>query len=200
MTTVREGTLDSYIKGIPAWIPSSDPGSGDSFFGVNRSQAPQKLAGHRQDWLGTIEETVKKLDTRVRRINQRPRTLWLSYSNFNRLEMELGARGYRQENGQKGVFGRPSLMMASPGGSIEVKCSPYCPEDSGFLLDMSTWKIMTLGTLPHLVQDDGLSAIRIGAAATGASNGAEDGIEIRWRAFWQLVCPNPYANGRFTIS
>lgn len=195
---VRQGDLDAYVKGVPAWIPSADPTT--SFFGVDRTNYPQKLGGWRQSWLGSIEETAKKLDSKIRRVSQRPKTLWLSFANFNRLDLELGARGYRKEDGGKGTFGRSSLMMSTPGGGVEVKAAPYLGDDVGFLLDMSTWKICTLGALPHLVQDDGLSAIRIGAAATGASNGAEDGIEIRLRAFWQLVCMCPFANGRIAIS
>ena len=194
---VREGNLDSVFKGIPAWIPAADPT--DTFLGVARTLYPQKLGGHRQSWLGTIEESVKKLDASIRRINQKPKTLWLSYANFNRLDLELGARGYRKEDGGKGVFGRMTLGMSTPGGGVEVKAAPYLNDTAGYLLDMSTWKMCHLGGLPHLVQDDGLAATRLTPGAATDSNDG-DGIEIRVRQFSQLVCTNPFANGRFTIS
>lgn len=174
--------------GVPAWIPSADPT--DTLFGVARTNYPQKLGGHRGTWQGTIEETVKVLDAKIRRINQKPKVLWLSYANYNRLDLELGARGMRFEDGKKGVFGRPRLMMSTPGGGVEVKCSPYVPEDGMWLLTMDTWEIHTLGPIPHLVKDDGLSAVRVGFGSASV-----DAIEIRVRAFWQLVCVNPYANG-----
>lgn len=194
---VRPGDLNAFVKGIPAWIPSADPSASDSFFGVNRSKFPQRLAGHRQSWLGTIEETVKRLAARIRRINQNPMTLWLSYANFNRLDIELGARGIRTEDGKGAVFGRPSLSMATPSGVVSVKCSPYLDDNDAYLLDMSSWKLCHLGGLPHLVQDDGLTATRIGG---GVAANAVDGIEIRVRYFMQLLCMRPYANGRATIS
>lgn len=184
----REGDVLLYLKGIPAWIPASDPT--DTFFGVPRTNFPQKLGGHRQSWLGSIEETVKRLDSKIRRINQRPKTLWLSFSNFNRLDLELSARGYRMENGQQGTFGRPSLMMTTPGGGVTVKAGPYVPETAGFLLDMDTWTLMHAAGLPHMITDDGNTALR---------RDAEDSIEIRWRWLAQLKCVNPFANGRLEI-
>jgi hypothetical protein len=199
---VVRGTADAaatsdvnlWLKGIPAWIPSTV--SATTHFGVDRTAAPQKLAGHRQTWLGSIEETVKRLDTKMSRVSQKGKVLWLSYQNFNRLEIELGARGYRMEDGGEGKFGRVALKMSTPGGGITVKAGPYVPEGAGFLLDMDTWKLCTLGAAPHLVEDDGNSALRL---PVGTGNDG-DGIEIRWRYFAQLVCTNPYTNGRFTIS
>lgn len=194
---VRAGTNDLLIKGIPAWIPATDPT--DTFFGVARTLHPQMLGGWRQSYLGSIEETVKTLDANIRRVNQAPKTLWLSYSNFNRLEMELGARGYRMEDGSGKKFGAPSLMMTGPGGPVVVKAGPYVPGNAAFLLDMSTWRIGTLGALPHLVQDDGLTARVVGVAASSGTSLAMDAVEIRYRAFWQLICDNPFANGRAEI-
>lgn len=187
------------IKSICDWIPSSAPTAGDSFFGLDRSAhgSIQKLAGWRQSWLGSIEEGVKRLDAKMRRV--RPggsRVLWLSFQNFNRLEQELGARGYRVEDGGEGKFGRVALKMSTPGGGVTVKAGPYVPESAGFLLDMSTWKLMSLGKAPHLVEDDGMSALRI---VVGTGNDG-DGIEMRWRYFAQLVCLSPYDNGRIAIS
>lgn len=185
--------VNLWIKGIPAWIPSTVTST--SFNGLDRTLAPQKLAGFRQTWLGSIEETVKRLDAKMRRV--RPgssKTLWLSYANFNRLEIELGTRGYRMEDGGEGKFGRVALKMSTPGGGITVKAGPYVPEGAGYLLDMDTWKLLTLGAAPHLVEDDGNGALR-----TAASSNL-DGIEIRWRYFAQTLCTSPYNNGRFTIS
>lgn len=183
------------LKGVPAWIPSADPT--DTFFGQARTLYPQKLGGHRQSWLGSIEETVKRLDSKIRRVNQKPKTLWLSYTNFNRLETELAGRGYRMEDGGEGKFSRPTLVMASPGGPVQVKAGPYVPEDAGYLLDMDTWTLHTLGALPHIIDDDGNTALRVQSLSGGA---IEDSIEMRFRWMAQLVCTNPFANGRAAIS
>lgn len=184
------------LKGVPAWIPATAETSG-TFMGVDRTLAVQKLQGHRQSWLGSIEETLKKLDSKMRRVSPtKPKTCWLSYSNFNRLDLELSARGYRKE-AEKGEFGRTELMMTTPGGGVIVKAAPYVPETGAWLLNMDSWKLCTLGPAPHLVQDDGNTALRL--AASTSSNGG-DAIEIRWRYFAQLVCTMPYSNGYAAIS
>jgi hypothetical protein len=193
---VREGDVDLTVKGVQAWVPVATPGA-TAFFGLDRTVAPQKMAGWRGTWKGTIEETAKALDAKIRRKKQAATTLWLSYSNFNRLDLELGARGMREADSTSGNFGRNTLKMTSPGGGLTIRTGPYVPEHGGYMLDMSTWAIHTLGALPHLVQDDGMTAVRIGG---GVAASAVDGIEIRLRAFWQLVCDNPYANGYFPIS
>lgn len=189
---VPEGDLDAVAAGIPKWIPSADPT--DTLFGVARTNDPQKLGGWRGSWLGSIEETAKVLDSSIRRVNQKPKTLWLSYANFVRLDLELGARAIREADKGDHSFGSMRLKMLSPGGGIEVRTGPYVPEDAMFLLDMDTWEIHTLGSVPHLVQDDGLTAVRVGFGSA-----AEDSIEMRLRAFWVPVCVNPFANGRAPI-
>lgn len=197
---VRDGNVNNVFAGIPAWIPASDPTS-TLFFGVNRAPHPQMLGGWREpSFLGTIEETVKSLDSRMRRFARKAKVLWLSYSNWSRLEIELGARGTRVEDGAAGRFGRPTLLFTGPGGPISCKAGPFVPEDAGFLLTMDTFKLMTLGAAPHVVRDDGLDWRVIGVASDSSGSLAYDGIEQRLRAFLQLVCLNPFANGRFPIS
>ena len=110
------------------------------------------------------------------------------------LDLELGARAIREADKGDHSFGSMSLKMLSPGGGIEVRTGPYVPEDYAWLLDMSAWEIHTLGKVPHLVQDDGLTAVRVGFGAS-----AEDSIEMRLRAFWAPVCVNPFAQGVFPI-
>jgi hypothetical protein len=189
---VTQGDLNLIAKGIPAWIPPT--GAPASIFGVTRTDDPQKLAGWQGSWLGSIEESAKVLDSSIRRVNQKPKTLWLSYANFVRLDLELGARAIREADKGDHSFGSMSLKMLSPGGGIEVRTGPYVPEDYAWLLDMSAWEIHTLGKVPHLVQDDGLTAVRVGFGSS-----AEDSIEMRLRAFWTPVCVNPFAQGVFPI-
>lgn len=195
---VRDGDVNAVSKGVPSWIPTADPSSA-SFFGVDRSLHPQKLAGWRQAWLGSIEETALKLDATMRRVSMKARVLWLSYSNWNRLSNELGARAYRPDNGEAAKFGRPSMSMLAPGGPIEIKAGPFVPETGGWLLNMETWKLMTLGAAPHIVEDDGLTWRVVGVADRDGSL-AQDGVEMRLRAWMQLVCLNPFENGYLAIS
>lgn len=189
---VTEGDLDGIVAGIPKWIPGT--GAPADMFGVVRTGDVQKLSGWQGSWLGSIEESAKILDSKIRRVNQSPKTLWLSYENFVRLDLELGARAIREADKGSHSFGSMSLKMLSPGGGLEVRTGPYVPEGYAWMLNMKDWEIHTLGKLPHMVQDDGLTAVRVGFGSS-----AEDSIEMRLRAFWALVCVNPFAQGVFPI-
>ena len=51
---------------------------------------------------------------------------------------------------------------------------------------MRTWVVKHLKPLPHIVDDDGQQYLR---------TTDDDGVEIRARGFWQLVCGAPGFNG-----
>lgn len=182
----------SAMYGVRDYIPLTAPGGGDSFLGVNRSTNPVVLAGHRQSWLGSIEETVKKLDAKMRRRNTNSAmACWVSFSNMHRLEMELQGRAYREDGTEKGaLFGLPGLILNSPGGRIKFMADSFMHEDCGYLLDMDTWELMHLEGLPHIVQDDNNRLLRVSDA---------DSVEARIRSWAHLVCKEPIRNGTFNI-
>ncbi len=39
--------------------------------------------------------------------------------------------------------------MSCPSGMVRVRAGAYVPEDAGFLLDMESWEIRSLGAVPH---------------------------------------------------
>ncbi len=149
-----------------------------------------RLAGSRQTYLGSIEETLKKLISKMHRIGAKPESVWLSYANWHRLELELGARAIREEASDS-PFGISSLKYSSPKGMMRIMPATFCPDDRGYVFKRSTWKIHHLGGFPHIVGTDGLRE----RALTGA-----DGTELRVRFFGNLACDGPKHNGVFGIS
>lgn len=198
---VTTSTVKQNLIGIPGWIPTAAPGSG-AFMGYagagGRGAHPEVLAGWRGAYLGSIEESAKTLDAQMRPYGRKAKALWVSAKNFNRLELELGARAIRPDNGEKAVFGRPAIAMATAGGVLPVKVGPYVPDSHAWLLDMDSFSLHSLGPMPHQIADDGMSAYRIRGG--GSASNAEDGIAMEWRAWPQLVCDKPYDNGVFPIS
>lgn len=191
---VRKGTDDRTMKGLAAWFPETIPSA--TFFGINRqSYSAQKVAGYRAAWAGSIEETVRNLYARMTKYNRKPKQLWISDANFNRLDVELGARLVRNDSDSM-KFGASGLAMNTPSGKIAIRTSPYCPDNVGYLLDMDSIKIRHAAQLPHLYEDDGKVAQRIGSTELDA----EDAIRMYWRWFAQMVCVNPPSNGRLAIS
>lgn len=180
---------NNVVKGISAWIPAVAETSG-TFLGMDRTDWINGLQGWRQSYLGSIEESIKKLRSKMGRRSAHPDTVWLSHDNWHRLELELGSRAVR-EDGTAATFGLPTLKYASPKGVMRVYAGAFCEENVGYLLKRNTWKIHHLDGLPHIVMSDGLRATR----------GQDyDGIEVRGRYWAELACNAPFHNGRFAIS
>ena len=184
-TTVGDGNL---VTGLAGWFPQTAETSG-TFLGMERFDDISRLQGSRQTYLGSIEETIKKLHSKMRRISAKPDSIWVADDNWHRLELELGARATRLD-GTAASFGLPSLKYASPKGSMSIFADPFCPEDVGYLLSRRSLTLHHLDGLPHIVMTDGNRWLR----------GADyDGVEMRARMWMELGCDAPKDNGRFVI-
>ena len=187
LSTTNDGA--DVVNGIAAWIPLTAETSG-TFLGMNRLDSVNALQGYRQTFVGSIEETIKKLHSKMRRFGKMPDAIWLSNTNWHRLEQELGARAVR-EDGSPGTFGLPTLKYNSPNGPIRVYAGAFCPDGLGYMLKRSTWVLHHLDGLPHLITDDG----------KGSDRGSNyDGIEVRVRYWCELCCHDMSQNGVFQIS
>jgi hypothetical protein len=179
---------ENVVSGLSAWIPATAETSG-TFLGMDRTDDVDRLQGFRQGYIGSIEETIKKLRSRMGRYSARPDSIWLSHDNWHRLELELGSRAVR-DDGSAATFGLPTIKYSSPKGVMKVYAGAFCEEDVGYLLRRDSWKIHHLDGLPHLIMSDGLRSTR----------GQDyDGIEVRARYWAELACDSPFHNGRFVI-
>ena len=192
-----DGNRDLMLSGIQNYIPASDPGVGGvptTFNNVDRSERPALLAGWRGADEGSIEESAKSLVSKMGRYSKIPTSaLWLSYSNWRRLEQELGSRAYRDEKAAA-RFGTSALILQTPKGDIPVVSGPYTPPDFGLLADHSTAKLYHLGGYPHMRMDGGHPGVRLDWASD------EDGEGIEYRAWPEFLITDCSGWGRFPIS
>lgn len=176
------------IKGLQAWVPASAPSS-TSFFGVDRSVDVTRLGGIRVDARGmSREEGIIKAITRAAREGASPSHLFVNYSIWNELVLELGSKvQYIDEVVKSGnaVFSFRGVQVNGPKGPVKVVPDQNCPSDYGFLLDLAMWKLESLKQCPHIAEDDTLKVARQSAA---------DGIELRVRYFAQVSCKAPGRN------
>lgn len=188
----NRGFYDQGYKGISAWIPAADP-SATPFFGMDRSDEPQMKAGWRGQWRGTISGSAEELVSIMGQyFDPEFSAFWLSNYRWFQLKEELTAQGRFYVDETKSLeFGTTALKMYTPGGSVNIMADPYCPNDSGFLLRHDDLELHSTGPLIHVVDDDGLTALRLSDA---------DGIEIRYRSAAQLIVPRPFRSGRFPIT
>ena len=188
----QEGDYDAKIKGLNAWVPSSAPGSTDSFFGVNRSSDATRLGGIRFDGSSLpIEEALIGGASRVAREGGKPDVCFMNYSNFADLEKALGSKVSYVDVKASPEIGFRGILVHGPRGPIKVIPDQNCPKDVAFMLQMDVWKLYSLGKAPKILDSDGLKFLRDSSA---------DSVEVRVGYYAQLGCRGPGYNVRVALS
>jgi hypothetical protein len=89
------GSTGSYLAltGLAGWVPSTDPASNDSFWGVNRSVDPSRLGGLRYDATSfSIEEGMTNALAFANREGARPDLAIMDFTSYAALVNSLGAK------------------------------------------------------------------------------------------------------------
>jgi len=183
------------ISGLQAWIPSSAPSSGDSFWGVDRSVDASRLAGQRFDGSSeSIEEALIDGASLVAREGGQPDMCFMNFASYAALEKSLGSKvQYVSVKHDEADIAFAGITVNAPYGPITVIPDRNCPAQVAFLLQMDVWKLRSLGRAPHILTYgmEGLEALRVGAA---------DALEIRVGYYANLVCSAPGWNCRISLS
>jgi len=186
-----EGDYDAKIKGLDAWIPETAPTAGDNFFSVDRSSDATRLGGIRYDGSAEpIEESLVNGASRAGREGAKVDTCFLSYDKFADLENALGSKVQYIEHNQ-GDIGFRGIMIHGPRGPIKVIPDQNCPNDTAYMLTMSSWKLYSLGKCPKILDSDGLRMLRENDA---------DAVEVRVGYYAQLGCRAPGWNVRVKLA
>lgn len=174
------------IHGLEGWCPATAPAGGDSFHGVNRSIAPQLLAGTRYDGSAySIEEALiygQSAGAAVASAN--PRICFLAPENMRELISSLGSQKVYTsvpvmgEKGPVADIGFRALKLVGDQSDISVLAHPYCPINVGWMFDPDLITLASYGPFPGLITRDGNDVLRI-------SN--DDGIEARVGGFPEVV-------------
>ena len=185
------GDYDAKIKGLDAWVPSSAPGSTDSFFGVERDLDATRLAGIRFNGASLpLEEALIGAASRCAREGGKPDVCFVNYSNFADLEKALGSKVSYVDEKVNPTIGFRGILIHGPRGPIKVIPDQNCPKDVAYMLDMSMWKLYSLGKAPKILDSDGLRFLRESAA---------DAVEVRVGYYAQLGCRGPGYNVRIAL-
>jgi hypothetical protein len=190
-----QGTYDALPIGVQGFIPASDPGTGGvpaALLGMTRTDDPTMKAGWRVPWQGSISESAKYTSALMGQYMKRESSaLWVSRYRWYQLEQDLEAVGRKVLDARAtAVFGSPALLLLTPEGEIPVVSDPFCPNDAAFLLDHSQIETHHLDPLIHIVDDDGLPALR---------QTADHGIEVRARSWSENIFQRPFRCARFPI-
>lgn len=190
-----DGAYDAFPLGVAAFIPSADPGTSGvpaTLLTMDRTDDVVMKSGWRTDWQGTITETIKlQCADMGQYFDSTESAIWLSRYNWFRLEQEQEAAGrvVRDQSAQA-RFGAPGLVVQTPEGDVTCVSDPYMAHDCFYNLNNATWETHHLDPLIHVIDDDGLAAIR---------QTDDDGIEIRLRHWGENMCQRPFMNARGKI-
>ncbi len=177
------------LSGLAAWLPVTSPSGSDSFWGVNRSVDPTRLAGCRFNASSyTIEEGMTNALAFLNREGGKPDLCIMDFASYAALVNALGAKvQYVQVNHDEVEVAFEGITFQSAYGRVTVLADRSCPPQTAYLLTMSTWKLRSLGKVPHILTYgmEGLEGLRVGNA---------DALEIRIGYYGNLICSAPGFN------
>lgn len=183
------------LSGLSAWIPTATPAGTDSFWGVNRSTDPTRLAGLRYNASAyTIEEGMTNALAFLNREGGKPDLAIMDFGSYAALVNSLGAKvQYVQVKHDEVECSFEGITFQSAYGRVTVLADRSCPPQTCYLLTMSTWKLRSLGKVPHILTYglEGLEGLRVGNA---------DALEIRIGYYGNLICSAPGFNCVVSLS
>jgi len=183
------------LSGLAAWLPSSAPSSSDSFWGVNRSADVTRLAGIRYNAQSlTIEEGITNALAVLNREGGKPDLCIMDFASYAALVNSLGAKvQYVQVKHDEVEVAFEGITFQSAYGRVTILADRSCPPQTAYLLTMSTFKLRSLGKVPHILTYgmEGLEGLRVGNA---------DALEIRIGYYGNLICSAPGWNAVVQLS
>lgn len=180
-----EGDYDLKLKGLQAWLPANVTNT--PFFGMDRSVDKSRLAGQKIDGSAKpIEESLIECASQIARAGGKPTHVFINYSKYAELEKSLGSKVQYVDLKVNAEIAFRGISLNSPRGILKVIPDQNCPADKAFMLQLDTWKLISLGKAPKILNLDGLKMLREDQA---------DAVEIRVGYYAQLSCNAPGYNG-----
>ena len=186
-----EGDFGERMKGLDAWLPATAPTSGDSFFGLDRSPDPTRLAGIRVTSTNNVSvaEAVKLGLQSGFRNGARTSHIFMNDKRFLDLELELGSNvRYVDTEVAKVGFRGIEFYGAGQSKTVQVYPDSNCPVNTIYGLQLDTWSIEGPTKFPFIEEKDGNRMLREETA---------DSFEGQIKSYHQMICKSPGRNWRF---
>jgi hypothetical protein len=193
------GTLGgTVLDGFQQWVPSLATGisGGDNQYSVNRSVAPDLLAGSRFDGssLGIEEALVRGANT-VAKKQGKINTYFLTHKHYSDLVAAISSRGVVNfieatpsefpEIGFEGVH-----IIGANSGPIDVMPDYACPSTVAPGMYLDKWQLVSVGDTIHIMDTDGNETLRLPSS---------DGVSAYWYSYANLVPLSPRDNVNVTL-
>lgn len=180
------GFAQGTIVGVQGWITTPSPT--DSFWQLNRSVDPVRLAGQVFSASGLpMNEALMEGEARVlvQGVGS-PDTIAVNPLDLQNLKKALGSDIVydRVQSPIAGVSFK-SIQYDGANGPMNIIADPFCPRNKAFMLQMSSWELSTLGAAPQMLDWDNNDFLRVND---------NDQYEVRFGHYGQFICNNPGAN------
>lgn len=185
-TTCQNAGTAPAMTGLADWIPLTAPTG--SLHGVNRLLDVDALSGFRvPNSTGVpIQEKLGRALAVAQNRGANPDVAVCNPVQMNNLINQIGTN-VRQTPGGQAVAGFRSVIVDMGGGSLELIGDPFCQVDRAYVLDLSTFQLVSVGQLPHIKDDDGI--------LQRSTYAGEDSLEFEIAAYYNLLCFAPGKNG-----
>ena len=188
------GSTSLFMDGLGTWGP--DPTTitgGDDHKGVDRSVwkerllmlhatvALQSTAGD-----GSFVRGLRQAAAKIQANEGSPDALFVHPDRWAQIESDLASQSrYEMMMGSDGRTGFDSIVINAGGGKINVVSDPWCPPNTGYMLQRNTWELFSIDRVPDFVSDDGNRLHRLENA---------DEVEFRLGGYFNTVCRAPGHN------
>lgn len=154
------------IRGFAAWVPSTAPSGGESFFGLDRS-VDDRLGGLRLDATtsGTIEEALLDGMALVGSEGGKTTHIVMGPNTYNKLVKTMNTKVFVDITTEHPDIGFRGVSLTGGSGTADVFADPNCPEGDAYLINSDDWEIMYAGDdLVYVEESDGLMFRRVANA------------------------------------
>jgi hypothetical protein len=175
------GDRNAKFQGLSGWIPYGGPTGGDSFYNVDRTVMPTRLAGTYIDGTSgsSISSVIEDAIAQTNLIGGDPDYCFMPFKKFAALSKELGSKAQIVNVQSTAQVGYEGIKVAGSGSVVTCLADRSCPANSMFLVKMDTLKLRSWGQIVRLWDLDGNIWLR---------TPSDSGMEIRF-----------YSLGAFTV-
>jgi hypothetical protein len=186
---VGSTTTNSLLKlaGLAAWLPIAGPGVSDSFFGVNRNQDTQRLAGVTFPGSAlSLEEALLQGTGRIALNGGRVDTGICSYSTYTALITSLGSK-VQYIDQKVGEIGFRGVQVNGANTVMSIFPDRNCPDGLIYCLEMDSWCLRSQNPAPHILKYmDEIEILRVPGV---------DAAELRVGMYGNMYTNKPGHNG-----
>lgn len=189
------------IAGFFGWVPLAAPSGSDSWFGVNRSVSPTKLAGLR--FAGASESIQDALIDAVNQLAANgseagdPDFIFINPVSYQTLVKQLTSQGVYQmikaKINEDVSISFKALVLPTANGEIAILQDRSVPSQLAAIMTLKTWKLRTLGKCPQFLTYPGFYD-QLGIPVPGS-----DAIQLQIGYYGNLTCNAPGANAVVTL-